>query len=211
MRDFIVWAVGLVVGGLVVSIAKLPVREITAVVLENHAAGVAAVAALFALISGVLGPFVQWRVGRRQAAASQTAADASMLTAKTAGAREIAKLRMAWMDKLRDTLSEYHAILMSLKDETLETEWLGDSENQKLSQLGTQLDLLLNQNDTKQKQLWDIADRIYHLKTKTERHALDNDLVAAGREVLKGEWEKVKREMRGDGFQTGEAPVKKAP
>lgn len=204
MRDFFLLVLGALVGALFVLILKLPMASITAVVLANPAAGVAAVAALFALISGVLAPFVQWRVGRRQAIASQTSAEASMLSARTAGNREIAKLRMSWMDKLRDTLSEYHAILMSMKDEEADKELLSDEVSQKLSQLGTQLDLLLNQRDPAQKKLWDVSDKIYRVETRAERRALDDDLVAAGREVLKGEWEKVKREMSGEKFQTGE-------
>ena len=34
---------------------------------------------------------------------------------------------------------------------------------------------------------------------------MDEKLIDAGRVVLKAEWEKVKSEMRGEGFQTGAA------
>lgn len=58
-----------------------------------------AVAAIFATIlafvSGVFGPYVQYRIGKRQAAATQRVADAAMLTAQNAGSREIARLRLA--------------------------------------------------------------------------------------------------------------------
>jgi len=121
-----------------------------------------------------------------------------MLAARNAGYREIARLRMEWMSKLRDTLAEYHSMLMSLD---------GDEKtaaSQKLSELGTQLDLLLNQKDTRQKALWDVADKIFKLENIDERQAMDKDLIEAGREVFKGEWEKVKAEMRGEPFQTGE-------
>jgi hypothetical protein len=85
-------------------------------VLNSPQAVAAIVAAVFALMGGVLGPLVSFTIGKRQAAASQTSADAAMLTAKTAGFREIAKLRISWMDTLRNTLAEYHAILMNLED-----------------------------------------------------------------------------------------------
>ncbi|MCC8975351.1 hypothetical protein [Bradyrhizobium brasilense] len=90
-------------------------------ILNTPQAVAAIVAAALALVSGVGGPLVALLIGRRQAAASQTSADAAMLAAKTAGFREIAKLRISWMDTLRNTLAEYHALLMNLEDkETIE-------------------------------------------------------------------------------------------
>jgi hypothetical protein len=40
-------------------------------------------------------------------------------------------------------------------------------------------------------------------ETSAARQTKDDDLIAAGRAVLKAEWEKVKAEMRGGAFQTG--------
>jgi hypothetical protein len=45
-----------------------------------------------------------------------------MLTAKTSGNRAIASMRIKWVEELREVLSEYHSILMSVdefKDEDL--------------------------------------------------------------------------------------------
>jgi hypothetical protein len=183
-------------------VAKSPnvatIRGVFFEIIESPPAVAAIVAALLALISGIAGPLVQLSIGKRQAKAAQTSSDAAMLTAKNAGNREIARLRISWMDKLRDTLAEYHSILMSQKDtETKEN-------TQKLSQLGTQLDLLLNQDDRIQKDLWDIADKIYQARSLLERQSYDADLIKAGRAVFKAEWEKIKEEMQGEGFQTGE-------
>lgn len=202
-RLWVVFALGLFIGSLMIGLAKLPVRHIVSVLENNPAAAVAAMAALFALIAGVLGPFVQWRVGRRSAVASQISANAAILTARTAGAREIARLRMSWMETLRETLAAYHSILMSLPDEPDASKQLIE-DSRELSRLGTELDLLLNRQDGLQRKLWDIADKIYQTDSLAERQALDQDLVAAGRAVLKAEWEKVKSEMRGSEFQTGE-------
>ena len=116
MRDLTIGLLGALLGGFVIFLSRLPIAQITTLILNNPAAAVAALAALFAFIAGVLGPFVQWRVGRRSALASQTSAEAAMLAARTAGFREIAKLRMSWMDALRNTLAEYHSILMNLED-----------------------------------------------------------------------------------------------
>lgn len=136
-----------------------------------------------------------------------------MLTAKTAGFREIAKLRISWMDTLRNTLAEYHAILMNLEDrESIEA--VSDIDDQKdrrktsdegakIVLLGTQLDLLLNKDEALQRTLWDITDEIYNLEKSADRQARDGPLMEAGRAVLKAEWEKVKREMRSAEFQPG--------
>ena len=64
--------------------------------------------------------------------------------------------------------------------------------------LGTQLDLMMNLNEADQKALWQIADDIYNTEDIEERKALDPELMKAGRLVLKKEWEKIKRELRGD-------------
>jgi hypothetical protein len=153
-------------------------------ILHSPPAVAAILAAIVALVIGVLGPLVQLRIGKRQTEAAQS--------------REIARMRLAWMEKLRDIVSEYHSILMIKKNV--------DQENlaQKLSLLGTQIDLMLNQNDKVQKVLWDVTDKIYKTQSRAKRQSMDKELVDAGRAVLKSEWEKVKAEMRGEPFKTGE-------
>lgn len=173
-------------------------KDILREIIHSPAAVAAIIAAVLAFLSGVLGPLVQLSIGRRQARSAQQAADAAMLTAENAGSREIARMRLAWMDKLRDSLSEYHAILMSMEDSDY------NKMAQQLSHLGTQLDLLLNQSDKAQKALWDVAERIYNANTREERQSLDKELIEAGRAVFKAEWEKIKAEMRGESFKVGE-------
>jgi hypothetical protein len=152
-------------------------RDELSSILQTPATAVAALAAIFALISGVVGPSVQLMIGR-----GQTAANASALTAMNVGNREIARLRIGWIDKVRDVLSEYHAILMS------DAEPDADEEvHLKLLQLGTQLDLLLNPDDKLQKALWDVADAIFKTEDFEARRRMDPDLMAAGRNVFNGE------------------------
>ena len=124
--------------------------------------------------------------------------DAAMLIAQNAGNREIARMRLEWMQKLRDTVSEFHSILMIRDD--VDQEKLAE----KLSLLGTQIDLLLTQSDKAQKALWDVTDKIYLSNSREERQSFDKELVEAGRAVFKSEWEKIKAEMRGESFKTGE-------
>ncbi|MCK1402856.1 hypothetical protein IVB45_23450 [Bradyrhizobium sp. 4] len=108
------------------------------------------------------------------------------------------------METLRQTLAAYHSILMNLPDRPDAAEEQVAKDDREVYRLGTELDLLLNRDDVLQRRLWEIADKIYQTDSLAQRQALDPDLVTAGRAVLKGEWEKVKREMRGSEFQTGE-------
>lgn len=100
-------------------------------------------------------------------------------------------MRLEWLSDLRTTISEYHSILMTAQ--TLNTSTL-----QKLSQLGTKLDLMLNTNNGAQKDLWEILDQLYKTDDLANRQKFDEPLMKAGRKVLKEEWERIKREARGE-------------
>jgi hypothetical protein len=157
---------------------------------KTSAAMASAVFALLSLAVQYLIGNKQAIIGTRQAEASRISADAASLTAKNAGDRAIATMRIEWITELRKTISEYHSILMT------RSEMMGDSYL-KLSDLGTQLDLLLNVDDPAQKALWDVLDQIYQTTGIENRQKLDVDLIRAGRAVMKEEWEKIKSEMRG--------------
>jgi hypothetical protein len=181
-------------------------------ILDTPAAAAALIAAVFALVSGVGGPVASYLIGSRQAdvaarqaSAAKVSADAARATALNAGDRALANVRLGWLQAVRDNLSEYHSILMSAQDphdkldaeelKALKAKW--DTDERRLSYLGTQLDLLLNQQKPLQQNLWKISDDILILKTKKERQTKDGELVAAARAVLDFEWQKIKREMRG--------------
>jgi hypothetical protein len=215
MQRFLTIAGVTVFGGLCAGCAIVPrgadQTKIINDVLNSPAALVAVLAAMLAFLSGVLGPLVAAHAGRKQAAASQRSADAVMLIARTAGARELAKLRMAWMEALRNKLSEYHSVLVNFNDDDRTTDpGTKIQEDRKLSELVAHLDLLLNQHDPLQKALWNISDQIHKTAGPEERGALDEPLIQAGRVVLQAEWEKVKAEMQGGPFQSG-IPAYPAP
>jgi len=134
----------------------------------------------------------QARIWSRQADASRMSAVAALLTAKSSGNRDVASMRIKWVEELREVLSEYHSILMSVEKFT------DEDLRRRLVNLGTQLDLMMNLNEADQKALWQIADDIYHIEDIEQRKALDPNLMAAGRLVLKNEWEKIKCELRGE-------------
>nr|WP_166305799.1 hypothetical protein [Bradyrhizobium sp. 2S1]MCK7671756.1 hypothetical protein [Bradyrhizobium sp. 2S1] len=130
-----------------------------------------------------------------------------MMTAKHAGTRALANVRLEWLQSLRDTLSEYHSILMSWEDdEPAKT----DADYRRLSYLGTQLDLLLNQRKKYQQALWQVSDDILKMETRDERQAQDERLVIAAREVLDFHWRKIKAEIVG-GAALQEPPYERPP
>jgi hypothetical protein len=159
---------------------------------SEPATAVAIFAALVALLSGVFAPTVQLIIGWRQTKAARITALATQLTAELAGDRAIATMRLDWMQRVRETLSEFHSILMTATDP------LSDDDNRKLSHLGTKLDLLLNLDEPIQYELWSISDRIFNEEDREKRAQMDPALMKAGRVVMKREWEKVKHELRGD-------------
>jgi hypothetical protein len=163
--------------------------------LSDPKTATAVASAMFALLSLVVQLHVGGRqavIGARQAEASRLSAQAAVRAARDAGARAVATLRMSWIEKLRTTLAEYHAILGTVDDP------IPDADRRRLADLGTQLDLMMNLEEDRQRQLWEIADEIYNLPDRDARQERDPALMAAGRAVLKAEWEKVKSEMRGD-------------
>ncbi len=56
---------------------------------------------------------------------------------------------------------------------------------------------MLNLDEPEQKALWNVADRMFRTKDKDERVRMDSELMAAGRVVLKKEWQRIKLEQQG--------------
>jgi hypothetical protein len=174
-------------------------------ILTNPASAAALIAAFLAFIAGVGGPLVAFFIGSKQAKAAQTSADAALNSANSAGARALANVRLKWLQALRETLSEYHSILMSAKDEDpaaseeakAKAQEKMDADERRLSYLGTQLDLLLNQKKVKQQALWKVSDEILNMPTRAQRQDADPRLIAAARDVLDFHWKKIKAEILG--------------
>ena len=96
-----------------------------------------------------------------------------------------------WVHDLRKILSEYHSVLVDYQP----------TDYRKVSELGTQLDLMLNLDETEQRDLWNVAEEVFRTKDKDKRVALDPKLMAAGRRVLKKEWQTIKGELRAKGWR----------
>lgn len=148
------------------------------------------VAGTVGMTGAIVALIIGWRQGtasKLSAQAAKASAEAANQTARAAGNRAIATMRLQWVQDLRKILSEYHSVLLSYES----------ADYRKVSELGTQLDLMLNLEEPEQKALWEIADKIFKTKDKDARVAMDAELMAAGRTVLKKEWKTIKNEQRG--------------
>jgi hypothetical protein len=151
-------------------------------------------AAIVALLVGLTGSAVALIIGWRQGTSSRLAAEAAKasavaatITARAAGDRAIATMRLQWVQDLRKILSEYHSVLVSYEP----------SDYRRASELGTQLDLMLNLDEVEQRALWEVSDRLFTTSDKNERVKMDPELMKAGRVVLKNEWRRIKQELQG--------------
>lgn len=148
------------------------------------------VALAVGLSGSLVALIIGWRQGtssRLSAEAAKASANAAVLTARAAGDRAIATMRIQWVHDLRSVLAEYHSVLLSYKQD----------DYRKVSDLGTRLDLMLNLDEPEQRELWNVAEEVFRTKDTDKRAALDTKLMAAGRRVLKKEWQTIKWELRG--------------
>ena len=141
---------------------------------------------IVAVLAVVVGPCVALLIARYQICASLKVADKQV----------IAPLRQAWIDKLRELLAELTA-------NTVHGRVAGgvghrtNEDNTRLFLLLGHIQLMLNPNEADHQRLEDLIRRIVG-ETKDEQgshdklSALQNELIALSRDILKREWNRVK-------------------
>jgi hypothetical protein len=162
---------------------------LTDFVSQNQAVTAAIITSILALVGTLVGLAATIVIGRRQVAAAQRNAEAAMLTAQKVGARAIGSLRQQWIDTLRRTLSEYHSILMTAKYP------LSKQDDRLVSNLGTQIELMLNPSEELSRKLDEVMGKIYECEDYDDRVAMDPEFIEAARAVLKAEWNRVKADL----------------
>jgi hypothetical protein len=150
-----------------------------------------------ALAAVLVAPVVQLIIGFRQARVARLSADAARVSAETAlhnsrnaGIQTVAASRQAWINTLRDTLLEFHSIVLTENEHPYPKE-----VDRKLSMLGTKVELLLNPNEATSQKLLDLMNRIYDADSVEKRDKMDREFVSAAQAILKNEWNRVKREL----------------
>jgi hypothetical protein len=106
---------------------------------------------------------------------------------QASGSRAVAEFRQKWIDTLRDTLAEFHSILM-----TIDAHPYPEEPDRHLSALGTKIELLLNPEEQPSKNLLAVINRLYDCPDKDRRIAMDGEFVLAAQTILKNEWKRVK-------------------
>jgi len=136
-----------------------------------------------------------------QAAKDQAAA--AVRAAEDTGVHAIARLRQAWIDELRSRVAQAHSLLANALpppgefydayaahrvQRTIET-----------NEVIAKIELLLNPGEQQSRALMEALDELQNSGTGLSgRKAAAGKVVKAAQEILKTEWDRVKRELRGE-------------
>jgi hypothetical protein len=154
------------------------------------AATISAFAAAAAAIAAATVAGIQFYIGYRQSKADLISAQAAMMNAESAGRHTIASFRQEWIETVRDTLSEYHSILMSTGGALLSQE-----DERKLAALRTKLGLMLNPDENDSLDLLRLIVEMRHC-SPTDRHHKDLEISKLAHRILKTEWIRIKDELK---------------
>jgi hypothetical protein len=153
---------------------------------------ISALAAACAAAAAATVAGIQLYVGHRQSKAALRSAEAALMNATHAGRHKIADSRQKWINKVIDTLSEHHAILMTKPDD----QPLPPDEIKKLAALRTKLEILLNPEEADTIALLKTIDEIEQCGNFIERQVHDEQMVSTARRLLKTEWVRIKTELQ---------------
>jgi len=142
---------------------------------------------------------IQLYIGRKQASAALTSAQAALMNATNVGRHMVAEFRQKWIDKVIDTLCEHHSIIMSSPIEHERTA----EENKTLLAARTKLAILLNPDEEDTVALLAKITEIAGARTSSEREAKSTEMLAVARPLLKREWVRIKNDLQ----KTGESPA----
>jgi len=142
---------------------------------------------LVAVLAVFVGPLISLRIARRQV----------MSSLEVANKQIVAPMRQAWINNLRDILSEVsssalHYFVAGFEDRT-------DDEYRRLTLLEHRVRLMLNPKEEDHKTLETLIRTMIASLERDKGNESDRDFIAAyeaeiklSREVLKREWDRVK-------------------
>jgi len=158
-------------------VIELGTEELTAIA--------AVIAALVALVSATVGPFVAWKIAKRQITTTIRSTS-----------------RQKWLDTLRDEVAEFFGLLVeggvARTGDTIPVSDIHDMANS-LSRKLTKIELLLNPNEQRHQQLARLLREARSVTWNPEvppdvekiREKMDKAVVIC-QEILKIEWERTK-------------------
>jgi hypothetical protein len=140
-----------------------------------------------AALAVFVGPIISWRMAKRQLAATLEVSN-KQITAPT---------RQAWINNLRDSLSEITSSALHYHVSGFEERT--DEEYQRLTHLEYKIKLMLNPREDDHEQLERLIAQMTELlgekgswEVDQEFQTYHNAVIALSRNVLKREWDRVK-------------------
>ena len=152
-----------------------------------------------AALAVFVGPLISWQVAKHQIkSASDLSASQTSAALVTSNKQIIAPMRQAWINNLRDLLSELlssarHYYVSGYEDRT-------DQEYQRVTLLEHKVKLMLNPKEEDHQRL---EERIGNMIASIEQHPkfvndfpdLHDEILSLSRQVLKREWNRVKEPL----------------
>lgn len=151
---------------------------------------------IVAALAVFVGPIISWSIAKRQIrAASLLAKDQIRSSLEASNKQIIAPMRQAWINNLRDVLSELtssalHYYVSGFEDRT-------EKEYQRVKLLESKVRLMLNAKEDDHQRLEALIRKmiaaIHYEKGKEDVFPdLHTEVVALSRTILKREWDRVK-------------------
>jgi hypothetical protein len=141
-----------------------------------------------AILAVFVGPFISWKIAKRQVAASLKAANKQI----------VAPMRQAWINSLRDLIAEISSSALHYHLTGFENR--KDEEYKRLTDLEGKMSLTLNLLEDDHKQLHDLTRRMLNALERGKEGSHDfttihPEVLALARGVLKREWNRVREEI----------------
>lgn len=128
---------------------------------------------------------------------NHSASNRDLANRRIAAELKIAEFRQAWINSLREALSEFHSYgTIPGGNPKLEREFY---------RLGTKIELLMNPNDPDYGALQECLYRYLDASDKEdiEKYRLNTTLIDLSQGILKREWDRLKRELRSTSYNVG--------
>jgi uncharacterized protein YneF (UPF0154 family) len=141
-----------------------------------------------AILAVIVGPFISWKIAKRQVTSSL----------KVANKQIVAPMRQAWINNLRDQISEISSSALHYYQTGYEDR--EDQEYKRLTELEGKISLMLNFKEEDHRSLHDLIRGMLNALDKGKEGenafvAIHPQVMTLTRDILKREWNRVKEEI----------------
>ena len=141
-----------------------------------------------AILAVIVGPYISWKIANRQVTSSL----------KVTNKQIVAPMRQAWINNLRDQISEISSSALHYYQTGYEDR--EDKEYKRLTELEGKISLMLNFKEDDHKKLHDLIREMLSALEKGEEGnntfiSVHPIVMTLTRDILKREWNRVKEEI----------------